>query len=145
MLRLVLDTQVWLDWLVFGDPGIAPIREACTAGRLEIVADAACRTELGRVLAYDFGRHSLDSAAREACFAAFEKIVHFFETNGTATLPLPRCADPDDQKFLELAAAARADMLVTKDNALLALAGRAPFRIVRPAVLIEFLADAARH
>ena len=46
---------------------------------------------------------------------------------------LPRCADPDDQKFLELALAARADVLITKDHKLLELARRTkPFRILNP-------------
>ena len=29
--RLVLDTSVWLDWLVFEDPGVAPLREAAAS------------------------------------------------------------------------------------------------------------------
>jgi len=37
---------------------------------------------------------------------------------------LPLCRDPDDQKFLELARAARADWLISKDRALLDLARR---------------------
>jgi predicted nucleic acid-binding protein len=46
----------------------------------------------------------------------------------------PQCRDPDDQKFLEAALAARADFLVTKDQALLELAQRVPqFRILTPA------------
>jgi predicted nucleic acid-binding protein len=59
-----------------------------------------------------------------------------------ATLPepqragLPRCRDPDDQKFLEAALAAHADFLITKDRALLHVARRRsralPFRIVTP-------------
>jgi predicted nucleic acid-binding protein len=35
------------------------------------------------------------------------------------------CSDPADQKFLDLAYTARADWLVTRDNALLKLARRA--------------------
>jgi len=53
---------------------------------------------------------------------------------------LPVCRDRDDQKFLELAAAAGADCLVTKDRELLALSRRrkaqvgrsVPFRILHP-------------
>jgi predicted nucleic acid-binding protein len=46
---------------------------------------------------------------------------------------LPACRDPDDQKFLESALAARAEFLVTKDRALLDLARRAlRFRILTP-------------
>ncbi len=42
----------------------------------------------------------------------------------TAEVRLPRCADPDDQKFLELAQASAARWLVSKDNELLKLAPR---------------------
>ena len=46
---------------------------------------------------------------------------------------LPRCVDPDDQKFLELALAARADVLLTKDHKLLELARRTrAFAILNP-------------
>ena len=53
---------------------------------------------------------------------------------------LPLCRDPDDQKFLEAALAARAEFLLTRDRALLELAPRAghaqrralPFRILTP-------------
>ena len=52
------------------------------------------------------------------------------------TPPLPKCRDPDDQKFLELARDCGADYLVTKDKALLVLARRktrpAPCCIVTP-------------
>jgi putative PIN family toxin of toxin-antitoxin system len=43
---------------------------------------------------------------------------------------LPKCKDPDDQKFLELAQRGKADMLVTNDGALLGLARRTPFLIL---------------
>ena len=61
---------------------------------------------------------------------------------------LPVCRDPDDQKFLALAFACRADFLVTKDRMLLELARRkirrAPFGIVTPAQLNAALAVAPR-
>jgi predicted nucleic acid-binding protein len=50
-----------------------------------------------------------------------------------AAAALPRCRDADDQKFLELAAAAGARYLVSKDQALLELAPRVSlFRIAAP-------------
>jgi predicted nucleic acid-binding protein len=45
------------------------------------------------------------------------------------------CRDPDDQKFIDLALAAKAQWLVSRDKALLALAKRAKARgllIVKP-------------
>src|SRR2546423_1450526 len=63
-LRLVLDTQIWLDWLVFDDPGIRRPRNAVHLGRAVIYIHAACDAELARVLAYDLGRHRIGAAAQ---------------------------------------------------------------------------------
>ena len=134
MLRLVLDTNIWLDLLVFRDPGIAAICEAHAARRAEILVDADGEGELIRALAYDFGKHTLDAAGQAARAAEFRQMsVHAKSktVGGAATLPL--CRDPDDQKFLETALAVRADILITKDKALLDLARRVPFRILTPA------------
>jgi len=58
---------------------------------------------------------------------------------------LPRCKDPDDQKFLELAARTGANLLVSKDKALLRLARKPglPFRIATPANAVAALFPAA--
>ncbi len=131
MTRVVLDTNAWLDWLVFGDPGIAALRAAVEAGRAEAWIDAACEAELERVLAYPLGRFTQDEAARAACLARCRAVARRWE-EGASTIALPRCRDPDDQKFLVLAAACGAQYLVTKDAALLELRHRAPFAIVTP-------------
>ena len=133
MRRVVLDTNVWLDWLVFDDPSIAPLKSAVEEGRAEIVIDAACEAELARVLAYDLGKHSIGPDAQAACLAVCRGVARFINNEKANAPALPRCEDPADQIFLEAALAARADFLVTKDRALLALGGRAlPFRIVEP-------------
>ena len=75
-LRLVLDTHVWLDWLVFDDPGIARIRNAVGLKRAEIFIDAACEAELARVLAYDLHKRRLDAAAQAACIAQCRRLSH---------------------------------------------------------------------
>ena len=144
MLRLVLDTNIWLDLLVFRDPGIAPICEAHAARRVEILADAEGEAELTRALAYNFGKHTLDAARQAARIAEFRQMsVHAKSKTalgGTATLPL--CRDPEDQKFLETALAVHADILITKDRALLDLARRVPFRILTPKGFAELNANA---
>ena len=128
-MKVVLDTNVWLDILVFDDPRARRLREG-----FEIVVDEACSAELERVLAYPLGRWTLSDEGRRSCLNAFRNLARLHA--GTAPAPpLPRCADPDDQKFLALAASAGADALVTKDEALLRLTGRLPFRIARPADL----------
>jgi putative PIN family toxin of toxin-antitoxin system len=130
--RLVLDTNVWLDWLVFGDPAVAPIRAAVAADRAEVYIDAACEAELERALGYDLGKRAVDVAA---CLAECARVTRRIESiaNEAERLLLPACRDPDDQKFLEAALAAGAGFLVTRDRALLDLARRAlPFRILTP-------------
>jgi len=139
VLRLVLDTQVWLDWLVFDDPGIRRLRNAVHLGRATIYIDAACDAELARVLAYDLGKHSIPAAAQAAALAQARRLASRIEStlSESARASLPQCRDPDDQKFIEAAVAARADALLTKDRALLELNRRRarglPFRIVKPA------------
>ena len=134
--RLVLDTHVWLDWLVFEDPSIVRIRNAVGTGRAEAYIDAVCEEELVRVMARGFAKRTLDAQAQAECLATCRK----FATRIDAVAPegaraaLPRCGDPDDQKFLEAALAANAQFLITKDRKLLALARKrgVPFRILRP-------------
>jgi putative PIN family toxin of toxin-antitoxin system len=135
MRRLVLDTNVWLDWLVFAEPSVAPLKETVALGRAAVYIDAPCEAELVRVLAYDLGRHSIDAAAQAACLAACRRAARRIEAAASEAqrAMLPVCRDPDDQKFLEAALAAGADFLVTKDLELLTLARREPrFRILTP-------------
>lgn len=135
MLRLVLDTNVWLDWLVFAEPSVLPIREAVAESRAAVYIDAPCEAELERVLAYDLGKHSIDAAAQACCLATCRRAARRIEeavAHAQRALA-PRCSDPDDQKFLEAALAAQADFLITKDQALLELAWRERrFRILTP-------------
>jgi putative PIN family toxin of toxin-antitoxin system len=126
-LKLVLDTNVWLDVLVFRDPSVAFLRK----GAFEFYTDARCEEEFVRVLGYEFASRLLDSAARERAIAEFGSWNLFLKIENAVALP--RCEDADDQKFLEVAAAAGARFLITKDAALLALDRRnLAFRIVRP-------------
>ena len=137
-MRLILDTQIWLDWLVFDDPGVRALRAAVEQGSAQVFMDAACDAELERVLAYDLGRHSIAAAAQAAALAQARRLSRRIENKLTAAerAGLPRCRDPDDQIFLEAALAARADVLVTKDRALLELNRRRtralPFRVSTP-------------
>ena len=131
--RLVLDTNAWLDWLLFADPGLAPIRAAVANGHARVFINEACFAELKDVLTRSFGRHTLDTAAQIAALAECARNASLI--SDSSSVALPTCRDPDDQKFLALAAAAHADALITKDTALLELARhrmKPSFRIVTP-------------
>ena len=119
-MRVALDTNVWLDWLVFDDPSVAALKAAYHEERIEIVIDNACLDELGVVLSYP--EFELDKAQIKNHLANVERcVIRKDERPSIRTLALPRCSDPDDQKFLELARDAKADWLITKDKALLSM------------------------
>jgi putative PIN family toxin of toxin-antitoxin system len=123
--RVVLDTQVALDLLHFADPRTQGLRAAIASGDVGVVTDAACRAEWHRVLHYPALR--LDAARRallELDYDALCVVVDDAQAAPIVATALPRCADPDDQKFLELAHRSGAIALLTRDRDLLALARR---------------------
>ncbi|WP_133650567.1 putative toxin-antitoxin system toxin component, PIN family [Paraburkholderia flava] len=139
-LRVVLDSNVWIDILVFDDAFTRPIRDALERGTLIALIDARCHAELAYVLDYpQFVRRAVD---KEAALATLARLVQVVEPAAPSedSLPLPKCKDRDDQKFLELAHAAGADWLVSKDRAVLKLARRVArdfgFRIAQPAAFV---------
>jgi putative PIN family toxin of toxin-antitoxin system len=145
-LRVVLDSNVWIDILVFDDPHTRPIALALESGALAALIDARCLAELAYVLDYpQFVHRKVDKAAALAVVARLAQVVDAAAPVDDAR-PLPKCKDRDDQKFLELAHAARADWLVSKDRAVLKLARRIArdfgFQIAQPAPFVAALGAA---
>ncbi len=141
--RLVLDTNIWLDWLVFANPEVASIKALVTSGAAEVFIDAHCTNELIRVLAYPRTTTTLDADAQAECLAECRKHARQWinpqahaTQSSEAGARLPICRDADDQKFLELARDCGATYLITRDHDLLLLARRriraTPFCIVTP-------------
>lgn len=137
-MRVVLDTNVCLDTFVFDDPRAATLVAALAAGDIEAVTRADCRDEWLGVLAYPTLR--LDEARRVEAAARFDRLVTLLGTDvdrdAASGVSLPRCRDPDDQKFLELAAASGAKVLFSRDAEVLRLARRTArdglFDIMKP-------------
>ena len=132
-MRLVLDTNVVIDWLVFDDPFLAAFRQQVLTGQVAIITHEPAITELRRVLGYK--ELKLDAERQATVLARYEaQTTKWSGTAGLdaapradAALPknFPRCRDPDDNPFLELAWRAGAGALVSRDNAVLKLARRA--------------------
>ena len=120
--RLVLDTNVVLDWLVFRDPSSQLLAAALAEQRVQWHASSQMRIELEQVLTRpQFDRWGPDLPA---IFDHWARWAHPADDPPPAPAGL-RCTDPDDQVFLDLAFALPADALLTRDRALLRLAGPA--------------------
>jgi putative PIN family toxin of toxin-antitoxin system len=142
--RIVIDTNVCLDLLVFHDPRWAILLAALESGAVEAVTRADCRDEYNVVLHY--AHLPLDDDSRPLAAARFDALVKVVAP-AASPVRLPVCTDRDDQKFLEVARDARAAVLITKDKALLKLARKTAqaglFRIMLPEAWVKAQATAA--
>jgi len=119
--RIVLDTNICLDLFVFRDPRWSSLLEALKSGAVEAVTRRDCRNEWLYVLNYP--HLPLDCRSKSTAEAEFDALIRCIEPEAaTPAARLPVCRDEDDQKFLELARDANAQVLITKDKALLKLA-----------------------
>lgn len=119
---LVLDTNIALDLFVFQDTATVPLRKAVELADGTWIATAAMREELVRVLDYPQIARRLVTQARPAqdVLDAFDRCTRLVPEAPKAAYT---CKDPDDQKFIDLAAAHRAT-LVSKDDAVLCMGRR---------------------
>jgi putative PIN family toxin of toxin-antitoxin system len=130
VLRLVLATNVVLDWLLFRDASVAGMAKAVSEQRVELVTHQPALDELSRVLAYP--QCKLDVPGQQELLERYRSAicVHpmpdgFARDNLLLPAGFPRCRDRDDEPFLALTYHARADGLVTRDKAILNLRKRA--------------------
>ena len=128
--RLVLDTNVVLDCLVFCDSATRDLTAAIEARRVQALVHQHALDELERVLAYPQCRLALTEQRqvldRYLAAATLAPMPDGFSRD-TLLLPpgFPHCRDRDDEPFLALAYHTRADGLVTKDKAVLKLRRKA--------------------
>lgn len=128
--RVVCDTNVVVSALVFPRGRLGWLREAWRAGRSVALVSRETVEELLRVLHYP--KFELTDEERQELlgeYLPFAEIVAPEETRQE----IPSCRDPGDRMFLELAMAGGAELLITGDPDLLALADSFPVPIVSPA------------
>jgi len=120
---VVLDTNVVLDWLMFDGVEGRAVGSAITFGRLRWIATAAMRAELAHVLARGrFERWEPDVAA---LWTRWDRHCHELPVPAPPSLATRfRCTDRDDQMFIDLAVASGPCLLLSRDRAVLKLAGR---------------------
>jgi putative PIN family toxin of toxin-antitoxin system len=137
-LRVVLDTNVLVSALLYQDGALKWLCEAWTTGRVVPLTDPSVIHELRRILVpLGAKKFQLDESAVDEIVARYLAFTEAVPDSVIGTA-LPKCKDPDDQKFLELAQRGNSDVLVTSDGALLGLARRVSFRILSPPKFTQY-------
>jgi uncharacterized protein len=144
-LRVALDTNVVLALWHYQHPRLRALRAWLDARGAVLLTRADCLDELRRVLSLaDF---RVDPAAQAALLADYRaRCLVLGDPDAealAARAALPRCNDPEDQRFVELVVEGGAALLLTRDRQLLAmdrrLPGRAGPRVVTPERLMRWL------
>jgi putative PIN family toxin of toxin-antitoxin system len=125
--RVVFDTTTVVSALLFTNGRLAWLRRHWREGGCVPLLSAATAAELTRVLAYPKFKLSRDE--REELLA--EYVPHCQIVERVRRCP-QTCRDANDQPFLDLAQSGNADVLVSGDKDLLALAGKTRFAIETP-------------
>ena len=135
-MRVVLGINVLVSALIFSAGRLQWLRRAWQDGAVVPLLGHETAKELLRVLRYP--KFRLSAGDREELLA---DLLPYCETvtGEPRNFDGPRCRDPEDEKFLDLARAAAADALVTGDDDLIALAGRFEIEILTPAQLYQRL------
>ena len=121
---MVLDSNVWIDILVFDDPATRPIRAALEARTLEALIDARCLNELTHVLDYpQFVRMAVDKTAALATVARLSQLIAP-EPPADDARRCPNAATATTRSFSNSRMRRGATWLVSKDRAVLKLARR---------------------
>jgi uncharacterized protein len=140
---VVLDTNVWLDVLVFESPSMLSLSATMQQAGVRIAVDQATFDELAFV-AQRFAdsanalperkqraaltaqwchKIALDNTGEVAYTVNSNMLLPIYNARNTIyphdSIKLKRCKDSSDQKFLELASHAGASLLITHDKALL--------------------------
>ena len=137
-MRIVLDTNVLVSGLLspFGPPG--EIVRMVSSGAVVLCVDARLLAEYDDVLARPKFGFDPDSVAALLDYIDFRSEV-------VVSAPLgQRLPDPDDEPFLEVAAACRADYLVTGNLVHFPPDVRVGVTVLSPAQFVEFVRTVGR-
>jgi putative PIN family toxin of toxin-antitoxin system len=133
---VVFDTNVVLSALLFPAGRLAWLRQHWREGGAVPLISSATARELTRVLAYS--KFGLSEQYRMELLAM---CIPYCESLNLVNKCPVECRDATDQSLLDLAHSGRADILVTGDRDLLALAGKTAFIIETPEAYRQRIVD----
>ena len=122
LVRVVLDTNIVLDLWLYKDAATPVLLEALETKSVQWLATQVMRDELERVLAYTHivKRLAFSQLTAEDILAQFDAHAQLMPV---AVKALYVCKDGDDQKFIDLAAQHKTQ-LISKDKAVLTMRNR---------------------
>ena len=140
-MRLVIDTNVLLSALLFPDGSLTWLRNAWKSAKIRPLTSQETVIELIRTLSYP--KFNLTTNEQQSLLADY---LTWCEPVTTSKQPIvPKCRDPNDRCFLELALVGNACALITGDRDLLSLTSDFSIPILTPADLKVPLNVAEKH
>jgi putative PIN family toxin of toxin-antitoxin system len=125
--RVVFDTNVVLSALLFTHGRLSWLVNHWRDGNCVPLVSNATVAELAKILAYS--RFGLSAEEQLEALGGYIPFCEPIEVLGSCPVS---CRDAKDQPFLDLAHSGKADLLVSGDDDLLALAGQTSFVIESP-------------
>lgn len=134
-MKVVLDTNVIVSGIFFGGPP-GTILQAWQDGKFVLVMSPATFEELARV-----SNELAEEYPQVDPVPILNRIVYSSEFVETKPFDHPVCADPDDDKFLECALSAHAEVVVSGDKHLLHVTGIPDLEVIRPRDFVDLFLD----
>jgi putative PIN family toxin of toxin-antitoxin system len=136
-MRVVVDTNILVRALIMPQGSVGPMLLRLRQGDFTLLYSQPLLEELVDVLNRPRIRHKYGLTDGD-----IETVISLILLRGEAVTPEQRitaCRDPKDDRFLEVAVAGKADVIVSGDEDLLMLHPFADIRILPPAAFLRML------
>lgn len=143
MIRVVLDTNVFVSALLTPDSPPAGILELALEGQLRLVISPGIIREIGLVFQYPKVKKSLKKhrLTEEEVAETILKILKIATITPGAEIAKGVSPDPGDDMVLSCAVEGRADFIISGDQDLTELDSYQGIRIVAPGIFLKLLAE----
>jgi putative PIN family toxin of toxin-antitoxin system len=118
----ILDTNIWLDWLIFTSDTLDDFKTAHANGEWNIIYTSPMKAEFADVISRP--QFKLSMTQQKLALDGLSNLATESELSTKPLIPI-RCKDKDDQIFIDMALTHHATWLLSKDKHLLTLKNRA--------------------
>lgn len=141
MVRVVLDTNIFVSALLIPDSPPARILELILEAKLRLVISPGIIKELGSVFAYPKLKKSMQKhgITDEEVAEAIHDILSIATITSGSEIAQGACLDPADDMVLSCALEGRADFIISGDQDLIELEFYEEVKIVTPAKFLQII------